>query len=120
MALILVADDDRVTRAMLSNILQARGHRVVEAPDGVQALELNKKNDFDLAFIDIFMPEKDGVQTAKSLVADTPTIKIVAMSGGSTFTATESLKWAKRYCKHILPKPFDEAQIIAILLDLLK
>jgi len=119
MALILVADDDRVSRAMLCGLLQERGHRVVEAADGNQAVELCSKNAFDLVFMDIFMPEKDGIQAAKAIAADLPGVKIVAMSGGSTFTATESLKWAKRYCARVLAKPFEEEAILTLLRELL-
>jgi len=119
MALILVADDDRTTRALLCAILEEDGHSVVEAADGKQAVLLAGERPFDVAFIDVFMPERDGIQTAKTIAAEHPGMRLVAMSGGSTFTATESLKWAKRYCARRLTKPFTEEQIQDILRELL-
>ncbi len=118
MARILVADDDRVTRAMLCGILSDCGHQAMEAVDGAQALELCSSNQFDMAFLDIFMPEKDGIQVIKTLVKEHPKISIVAMTGGSSFTSTEPLKWAKRYTERILTKPFQEKQIKDILATL--
>ncbi len=118
MATILVADDDRVTRAMLCGILSDCGHQALEAADGAQALELCKHKHFDMAFLDIFMPEKDGIQVIKTLVKEHPTISIVAMTGGSSFTSTEPLKWAKRYTESILIKPFQESQIRELLATL--
>lgn len=115
MATILVADDDRVTRAMLCGILSDNGHQAMEAADGTQALEMCKNNDFAMAFLDIFMPEIDGIQVIKALVKEYPRIHIVAMTGGSSFTSTEPLKWAKRYTECILTKPFQETEIKKII-----
>lgn len=118
MAKILVADDDRVTRSMLCSILQDSGHQAVEAADGAQALELCRTHNFDMAFLDIFMPEKDGIQVIKALVKEYPRVSIVAMTGGSSFTSTEPLKWANRYTQRVLTKPFQEQEIKDILAGL--
>ncbi|THB64992.1 MAG: response regulator [Desulfovibrio sp.] len=120
MAIILIADDDRVSRAILSGILGDMGHKVEEVSDGVQALERCLKETFDLVFMDIFMPEKDGLQTIKSLAEKKPELRVVPMSGGSTFTSTEPLKWSKRYgTTHIVAKPFDENAVKTVVKELL-
>ena len=70
MAVILIADDDRVSRTILSGILTELGHKVEEATDGIQAVERCSGEHFDLVFMDIFMPEKDGLQAIKTLAAE--------------------------------------------------
>ena len=120
MAMILIADDDRVSRAILSGILGELGHTVEEAVDGFKAVERCKNEHFDLVFMDIFMPEKDGLQAIRTLATEKPNLRIVPMSGGSSFTSTESLKWAKRYgTTHILFKPFDEKEVAKVLREIL-
>ena len=67
---ILVADDARASRALLRIILQKKGHRVVEAEDGVQALEIMREQDFDLVFLDLQMPRLGGLEVARTLMQD--------------------------------------------------
>ena len=59
-AWILVVDDDAVNRRMLTGLLEEDGHRVDTAADGRQALERLHADRFDLALLDVVMPELDG------------------------------------------------------------
>jgi CheY-like chemotaxis protein len=78
---ILITDDDPGIRALLGEILSDRGHRVTEAVDGRQGLTLCGKRRFDLAMVDIFMPNVDGLEMIRELHRTQPTLPIVAMSG---------------------------------------
>lgn len=68
-ATILVADDDRDTRVICGALLRMRGHRVVEAHDGVQCLHLAQSVPVDLVALDLRMPRLDGFGAAVQLRA---------------------------------------------------
>lgn len=60
---ILVVDDDPSTRLLLRSLLEKRGHRVFEAEDGLQALEVMKRNEaIGLVIADLNMPRMDGLE----------------------------------------------------------
>ncbi|MFU2208527.1 response regulator [Solidesulfovibrio sp. C21] len=106
MGRILVVDDAAITRTMLRDILEKAGHTVTEAADGNAALAAFRESPVDLAFVDIFMPGKEGLATIKELLEIRPQLPLVAMSAGSTFTDTETLGWARSYgAKFTLAKP---------------
>jgi two-component system sensor histidine kinase RpfC len=60
---ILVADDNRTNRNILSAILEAAGHTVVMVTDGDEALDVMKKGGIDILLIDINMPRLNGIDT---------------------------------------------------------
>ena len=67
---ILVVDDHRTIRLKLSLGLQQQGHTVVEAENGVHALEKLRIDSFDLVLLDIVMPEMDGYQVLEEMKKD--------------------------------------------------
>jgi two-component system, sensor histidine kinase and response regulator len=60
---ILVADDNRVNRKVASRLLEKRGHRVVLAGNGNEALAVLAQHSFDLVLMDVHMPGMDGFET---------------------------------------------------------
>ena len=58
---ILVAEDSEVTRTLVTGILRGLGYRIIEAEDGLEALEALKENRIDLLMTDIQMPRMDGL-----------------------------------------------------------
>ena len=70
-ARLLVADDNKVNRLLLSRSLELQGHRVASAENGRVALEMLRRETFDLLLLDMEMPEMDGFQVLEHLVADT-------------------------------------------------
>jgi PAS domain S-box-containing protein len=64
---ILVVDDNNVNRTVASQILKKAGCKVETAESGFHAIELVEQFDYDLIFMDIQMPEMDGVQTTKRI-----------------------------------------------------
>ena len=120
MAKILVVDDDVISRQILADIVLGEGHAVVEAANGVEALERFEADSPELVITDIFMPEKEGLETIKELKRSHPGLKIIAMTGGSAFTSYESLTWAKSCgAAETLAKPFDRNEVILVLRKLL-
>ncbi|MDQ2693485.1 MAG: response regulator, partial [Chloroflexota bacterium] len=67
---LLVVDDNRVNRILLSRGLEAHGHRVETAENGREALEKLRKDSFDLVLLDIEMPEMNGYQVLETCLQD--------------------------------------------------
>ncbi|WP_300157662.1 response regulator [Solidesulfovibrio sp.] len=120
MARILVVDDAAITRALLRGVLEKAGYTVVEAADGDAGLAAFRERPADAAFVDIFMPGKEGLATIKELLELAPKLPIVAISAGSTFTDTETLGWAKSYgAAEVMAKPLRAEAVLAALERLL-
>jgi adenylate cyclase len=69
-ARLLVVDDNKVNRLLLARSLELQGHRVALAENGRIALEMLRREPFDLLLLDIEMPEMDGLQVLEQLKAD--------------------------------------------------
>ncbi|MCG7379104.1 response regulator transcription factor [Paenibacillus sp. ACRSA] len=59
---LLLVDDDAHIRALLRYVMTKEGYQVIEAEDGVEAIERLRENSIDLAIIDIMMPRMDGLE----------------------------------------------------------
>jgi DNA-binding response OmpR family regulator len=121
MACILIIDDDHALRATLRMVLERAGHRVREVSDGFQAIRSLRDQPAELVLCDLFMPEKDGLETIRELRTDHAGIKIIAMSGGCPGTATDFLPFAEKFgAARILHKPFDVKQLLGAVRDVLQ
>lgn len=69
---ILIAEDESIIRMGLKSMLEGLGHTVWAAMNGREALALTRKEQFDLAILDIKMPYTDGLQTANAISKHTP------------------------------------------------
>jgi class 3 adenylate cyclase len=69
-ARLLIVDDNKVNRLLLARSIELLGHRVASAENGRVALEMLRKEAFDLMLLDIAMPEMDGFQVLEQLLAD--------------------------------------------------
>lgn len=77
---ILIVDDEEMIREVLKEYLQAEGHEVVEAIDGVDAVEKCRGTDYDLLIMDVMMPRLDGLSAVKEIRKnkDVPVIMLSA------------------------------------------
>ena len=71
--LVLVADDDGVTRAIVRSWLLGAGYAVIAAADGEEALELAREHSPDLLLVDVTMPGRDGYEVCRAIQAESPT-----------------------------------------------
>jgi two-component system, sensor histidine kinase and response regulator len=64
---VLVAEDNAVNQRLITRLLEKRGHRVMVASNGLQALDALEKEPFDLVLMDVQMPEMDGLEATLAL-----------------------------------------------------
>ncbi|MBP1530348.1 MAG: response regulator transcription factor [Erysipelotrichaceae bacterium] len=81
MAKLLIVDDEEKIREMIGKYAVHEGYETVLACDGKQAVELFKKDDFDLVVLDVMMPEMDGYEALKRIkqIKDVPCILLTAL-----------------------------------------
>ena len=104
---ILVVDDDRVNRMLLTRSLEREGHRVRCAENGAEALELLHDDPCDVVLLDIVMPELDGVSVLEHVKGD-PALQDVPVIMISGVDDTESVvRCIEIGADDYLPKPFD-------------
>jgi CheY-like chemotaxis protein len=108
----LVADDDESVRAAVGDLLRATGIAVEFAGDGLDALRKIQKGKFDALFLDLHMPEMDGLKTLEALKTIDPVLQIVILTG----VEDDRLKLAREFkIVDILHKPFTLEKMKAIL-----
>ncbi|HEX4824121.1 MAG TPA: response regulator [Candidatus Polarisedimenticolaceae bacterium] len=109
---ILVVDDDRVTRHLLSSVLEKAGFRVTSASNGPEALERAKANP-DLILLDIWMPGMSGLDVLERLRADGTSCPVVVTT--SDDTPDTLLKALRGQALHFLSKPVDPAALVEMV-----
>ena len=77
---ILVVDDESRIRSIIRKYAEFEGHKVTEAADGMEAVLLCRKNQYDLIIMDIMMPELDGFSACREIrkISETPIIMLSA------------------------------------------
>lgn len=80
-ACILVIDDEDTVRALFREVLEEIGHMVLTAKDGTEGLELVKREEVDLVFLDLKMPGMNGVETFREIKTEKPTLPVVIITG---------------------------------------
>ena len=113
MTRILVADDDPDMRHALRVSLQAEGYEVETVPDGERAMRAHDRRPADVLITDLFMPERDGLETVKHFRARSPGIWIVVISGWKRSQKTDHLAVARHAgADAILRKPFTPGELL--------
>lgn len=111
---ILIAEDNFVNQKVLEYMLQTLGLKAELASNGVEVIEMMKTSKFDIIFMDVQMPEMDGLE-ASSLIrkdyGDTPFI--VAMTANSS--AADKEKCLNSGMNHFISKPFIIEQVMSVL-----
>ncbi len=82
MSKVLIIDDHNGIRDLLLTVLQAQGHEVCLAADGVAGLQRFLTDRPDVVVVDLKMPEMDGLEVVRTLRREHPEVPIIAMSGG--------------------------------------
>ena len=122
MALVLVIDDEEDVRRVVEVMLKNAGHDAVLAVDGNDALRQFRRQHFELVICDVFMPDKEGIETLKEIRQLHPTVPIIMMSGGSPTahfwgaTHRDYLATAEAFgATRTIAKPFKYSQLIRLV-----
>ncbi|TPW20997.1 MAG: two-component response regulator [Elusimicrobia bacterium] len=112
-ATILVADDDFDNRAILRQALEAAGWRVVEAVDGLEAVEAACKGGVDLIFLDMSMPKLSGWEAAKRIRQDPAAQGIPILAFTAHAMEGDALKARAAGCDDYVTKPCAPREVVA-------
>jgi two-component system, cell cycle sensor histidine kinase and response regulator CckA len=109
---ILLVEDEEGLRTLNARGLQSRGYSVLEAGNGVEALEELERQggEVDLVVSDVVMPEMDGPTLMKELRKRNPNIKIIFVSGYAEDAFDKSFLGHEQF--NFLPKPFTLKQLV--------
>jgi CheY-like chemotaxis protein len=118
LAKILIVDDDSAVQATIKLLLERAGHSVVAAGDGRNGLALFEAGDFDLLFLDIFMPGMDGLELMRLVHQQQPLVPIIVISGrpivSDPGSGPDFLTMATKLgAISTLQKPFKSAALLA-------
>ena len=113
MARVLVIEDNADQRALVRFWLAAHGFEVTEAANGAEGIAQQRRQPSDVVVTDIFMPDKDGIETINELKSEFPRIGIIAVSGGGSRTGSDFLGVARQLgAAKTLRKPFDLDELL--------
>jgi two-component system, OmpR family, response regulator len=113
---VLIVDDTKNIRTLLTMCLEAEGYQVTAAGDGKQALELLQQNQFHLAFLDIKLPELPGTEVlrrVRELGIDVPIIIMTAFA-----TVKNAVECTKLGAVVYLQKPFTAEKIRRVIQEI--
>jgi two-component system cell cycle sensor histidine kinase/response regulator CckA len=110
---ILLVEDEEGLRTLNARGLVSRGYTVLEAANGVEAMEVLEKRggDVDLVVSDVVMPEMDGPTLLKEMRQRNPELKIIFVSGYAEDAFQKHLPEHGQFA--FLPKPFTLKQLVA-------
>lgn len=118
MATVLIVDDSSLSRRMLRNILEPAGYEVIQAVDGMAALEAYALHHPDVVLLDVTMRGMNGLEVLEKLRSMDPGA-LVAMATADIQTSTHQLA-STAGAVHVFHKPFDAQEIISVLAQILE
>ncbi|WP_031858313.1 TMAO reductase system sensor histidine kinase/response regulator TorS, partial [Vibrio parahaemolyticus] len=125
-AKVLLVEDNEVNRVVAEGFLQSMGHQVVMAEDGLQAERIIDKQDFDIALVDINLPDCDGtdlIQRLKRIERNKPGDKALSPTPMIAVSAHVFAEEVERYLAAgfdgYLPKPVEKEALATLIQDVL-
>ncbi|ACI97578.1 nitrogen regulation protein NR(I) [Rhodospirillum centenum] len=112
-ATILVADDDRAIRTVLTQALARLGHEVRSAGNAATLWRWVSEGQGDLVITDVVMPDENGLDLIPRIKRTRPDLRIIVMSAQNTLLT--AVKAAERGAFDYLPKPFDLKELVAMV-----
>ncbi|HET7349106.1 MAG TPA: response regulator [Acidobacteriaceae bacterium] len=109
---ILIADDDAATRRAVARLLENAGFEVSEAADGNAALSAIQAKQYDLVFLDVWMPHLSGLEVLAHLRTGTNRPKVIVMT--SDATSETLLRAVKEQAYDYVSKPFPPRQAVEL------
>jgi PAS domain S-box-containing protein len=113
-AVILIAEDDNISYAYLSKILQSERIELIKAVNGLEAVKhCHDRPDISLILMDIKMPEMDGYEATRQILTFRPGLPIVALTAYAFAEDRENAR--KSGCVDYLSKPLNKAALMKVL-----
>jgi DNA-binding response OmpR family regulator len=117
---ILVIDDDDQMRVLLRQVMEWAGYEVMEAEDGREGMQKQRRQPADLVITDLIMPEQEGLETISLLRKEFPRTRIIAISGGGRIGPEAYLPAAQELgADRVFSKPFDVRELAGAVKELL-
>ncbi|WP_198375430.1 nitrogen regulation protein NR(I) [Neoroseomonas rubea] len=110
---ILIADDDRAIRTVLSQALGRSGYQVRATSSAATLWRWVEDGEGDLVITDVVMPDENGLDLVPRIRRVRPDLRVVVMSAQSTFAT--AVKATQRGAFEYLPKPFDLKELLAVV-----
>ena len=110
---ILIADDDKNLKKVLTDALVDSGFEVSETDSGSNAMGLLEKDEYDILLLDLHMPKAGGIDSLKKIKAANIPIEVIILTGNATVsTAVETMKLG---AYDYLTKPFKIEELKAVI-----
>lgn len=107
---VLIADDEKEIRDLLRLYLENEGYRIIEAADGMEAVNAVKEKHPDICLLDIMMPGKDGLSVLKE-IRDESNIPVIMISARTA--DVERILGLNLGADDYIPKPFNPLEVAA-------
>ncbi len=120
MVTVLVVEDSRTQREMISGFLQQKGLQVTQASDGIEALKQIAAHRPDLVVMDIVMPRMNGYECCRRLKSNPDTQNVPVVMCSSKQEEFDRYWGLKQGADAYITKPFHPSELIQILKRLLK
>src|SRR5579872_4328507 len=114
---ILIVEDDRATRYLLSRTLKTEGYAVSTAADGAQGLRQMRKQEFDLVLLDVWMPKMNGLELLGKMRAEGLTAKAVVLT--SDDTPETLLRAVREQAWQYISKPIEPGKVVEMVSEAL-
>jgi CheY-like chemotaxis protein len=119
-AKVLIIDDDAAVRETLTAIIEGAGHQVATARNGRDILQRLRESGAELVITDILMPEKEGIETIRTIRQHSRTLPIIAVSGGGRGGNMDFLSVAKTFGANLtLAKPMEPEELVRAVAELI-
>ncbi len=116
---VLVIDDNDDFRKLALLWFQIHSIEAEGAANGAKGLELQRERPADVIITDIFMPEKDGIETIQELRREFPGVQIIAMTGRESLTDFDAFEVARELgAVRTFKKPFKLDDLVAAVNEL--
>ena len=110
---ILIVDDDKELRKSLSSILFEEGYTVETVENGKQAIKVSEKSRFDIALIDIKLPDMEGTELLHRLKEKQPHIVMIIVTGFPTLE--NAMKTVNEGANGYIMKPYDTQKLLGMI-----
>src|SRR5471032_3489157 len=110
---VLIADDDRSIRTVLTQALGRSGYQVRSTGNAATLWRWVEDGEGDLVITDVVMPDENGLDLIPRIKRIRPDLRVIVMSAQSTLMT--AVKAAQRGAFEYLPKPFDLQELIAVV-----